>query len=97
MGSPFLTLKDVHLTFGGTPLLTGADLQVNISDRIGLVGRNGCGKSTLLKVAAGIIEPDSAEQFLQPGLRVQYLPQEPDLRPYSTVSNYVECVFDDSV
>ncbi|MEN2494709.1 MAG: ABC transporter ATP-binding protein uup [Hyphomicrobiaceae bacterium hypho_1] len=94
MSRLILSLKNVYLTFGGTPLLIGADLQVSKRDRIGLVGRNGSGKSTLLKIAAGIIEADSAEHYMQPGIRVEYLPQEPDLTGYATVHDYVKDVFD---
>ena len=90
MVPPFLTLKDVHLTFGGTPLMTGIDLQVGRGDRIGLVGRNGSGKSTLLKVAAGLVQMDRGERFVQPGLNIAYLAQEPDLSAYDTVLDYVE-------
>ena len=57
MAPPLLFLKDIHLTFGGTPLLDGAELSIGPSERLCLVGRNGSGKSTLLKIAAGMIEP----------------------------------------
>ena len=58
MAPPLLQLKDIALTFGGTPLLTGAELSVSAGERVSLVGRNGSGKSTLLKIAAGLVEPD---------------------------------------
>jgi len=89
MAPPLLTLRDIHLTFGGTPLLTGAELSVSEGDRICLVGRNGSGKSTLLKIAAGQIEADGGERFFQPGRTIRYLPQEPDLSAYTTVLDYV--------
>ena len=41
-----LSVKDIHITFGGRSLLSGADLQIQAGDRICLVGRNGSGKST---------------------------------------------------
>lgn len=87
---PVLFLKGAKLTFGATPLLTGADLVVTEGDRITLVGRNGSGKSTLLKIAAGIVEMDDGERFLQPGKTVRYLPQEPDLSAYASTLAYVE-------
>ncbi|MDX5595213.1 ABC-F family ATP-binding cassette domain-containing protein [Pseudovibrio sp. SPO723] len=90
MAPPLLHIRDIHLTFGSTPLLTGAELQVGEGDRICLVGRNGSGKSTLLKVAAGLVEPDKGETFLQPGTTVRYLPQEPDLTGFSTSLEYAE-------
>lgn len=86
---PLLTLRDIHLTFGGTPLLTGADLSVSEGERLCLVGRNGSGKSTLLKIAAGMVEMDKGERFFQPGRTLRYLPQEPDLSAYATTLDYV--------
>jgi ATP-binding cassette subfamily F protein uup len=90
MAAPLLTLRDIHLTFGGTPVLAGAELAVFEGDRIGLVGRNGSGKSTLLKVAAGLIEPDRGDCVATSGVTVRYLPQEPDLSAYPTTLAYVE-------
>ncbi|MBD8893197.1 ABC-F family ATP-binding cassette domain-containing protein [Roseibium litorale] len=89
MAPPLLILRDIHLTFGGTPLLTGADLSVSEGERLCLVGRNGSGKSTLLKIAAGLVEADKGERFFQPGRTIRYLPQEPDLSAYATTLDYV--------
>ena len=89
MSPPILILKNIHLTFGGTPLFEGAELSVSKGDRICLVGRNGSGKSTLLKIAAGIDKPDDGERFLQPGTSLSYLPQEPNFKGYKTILDYV--------
>ena len=90
MAPPLLLLRDIQLTFGGTPLLEGAELSVWEGERLCLVGRNGSGKSTLVKIATGEIEPDDGERFLQPGATLRYLPQEPDLSGYATVIDYVQ-------
>ncbi|HEY1473979.1 MAG TPA: ABC-F family ATP-binding cassette domain-containing protein [Pseudolabrys sp.] len=90
MAPPLLQLKDIALTFGGTPLLTGAELSVSTGERVSLVGRNGSGKSTLLKIAAGLVEPDRGSLFVQPGAVVRYLPQEPDFSGFSSTLSYVE-------
>ena len=90
MAAPLLFLKDTRLTFGGTPLLEGAELAVSAGERVCLVGRNGSGKSTLLKIVAGLVEADSGERFLQPGATLRYLPQEPDFAGYATTRAYVE-------
>ena len=87
---PLLHLQNIRLTFGGTPLLDGAELAVGLGERVALVGRNGSGKSTLLKIAAGLVEADGGTRFLQPGATVRYLSQEPDLSAYPTVLAYVE-------
>ena len=59
-------LKDISLSF-----LPGA--------KIGVVGLNGAGKSTLLKIMAGQIEDFSGEAWAADGIKVGYLPQEPEL------------------
>ena len=90
MAAPLLLLRDIHLTFGGPPLLSGAELSISPGERLCLVGRNGSGKSTLLKIAAGLIEPDTGERALQQGTSVRYLPQEPDFHGFDTARAYVE-------
>jgi ABC transport system ATP-binding/permease protein len=89
MAIELLSLKGIHLTFGGTPLLTGADLALGAGDRVCLVGRNGSGKSTLLKIAAGTIEADAGERFVHPSVRLAYLPQEVDLGDFASTLDYV--------
>ncbi len=90
MAPPLILLQDIHLRFGATPLLDGAELSVSAGDRVCLVGRNGSGKSTLLKVAAGLIAPDDGTRFFQPGATVRYLPQEPDFGGFASTLAYVE-------
>ena len=90
MARLLLNLQDIHLTFGGKPVLEGAELMLADDERMCLVGRNGSGKSTLLKIAAGLIEPDGGERWLQPGTTLRYLPQEPDFGSFATVLDYVE-------
>jgi len=87
---PLLLLKDIELSFGSTPLLTGAGLSIGPSERLCLVGRNGSGKSTLLKIAAGMIEPDDGSRFVQPSVTIRYLPQAPDLSGFATTGAFVE-------
>jgi ABC transport system ATP-binding/permease protein len=90
MAPPLIQLKDIRLTFGGTPLLTGVELSVSAGERVCLIGRNGSGKSTLLKIAAGLVEPDGGSRFVQPGATIRYLPQEPDFADHKTTLAYVE-------
>jgi ATP-binding cassette subfamily F protein uup len=90
MAPPLLKLDRIRLTFGGTPLLDGADLSVSAGDRIALVGRNGSGKSTLLKIAAGLVEAQDGEVFRHPSATIRYLAQMPDMDGFETVRAYVE-------
>ena len=89
MVAPLLTLQNLHVTFGGTPLLTAAEFMVHPGNRLGLVGRNGSGKSTLLKIAAGLIDPDQGERIIQHGATIRYLAQEPRFDDFSTTLNVV--------
>jgi ATP-binding cassette subfamily F protein uup len=95
MPPPLLTLQDIHLTFGTTPLLSGAALSVSAGDRVCLVGRNGSGKSTLLRLAGGLLQADLGRRFVQPGATIRYLPQEPDFSAFATTLAYVQAGFDD--
>jgi ATP-binding cassette subfamily F protein uup len=96
MAPPLLTLQDIALTFGATPLLTAAGLSVSTGDRVCLVGRNGSGKSTLLRIAAGLVQADAGRRFAQPGATIRYLPQEPDFAGFPTTLAYVEAGLGDA-
>jgi len=86
---PIYTLKGISLAFGDNQLFNDVELYINRGDKISLVGRNGSGKSTLLKVIAGVIEPDGGEIFMQPGIKVAYMPQEPDFSKYATLRDVI--------
>jgi len=70
-------LKDISLSF-----FPGA--------KIGVLGLNGSGKSTLLKIMAGIDKEIEGEAIPMAGLKIGYLPQEPQLDPEHTVRQSVE-------
>ena len=85
---PILTLADVRLTFGGDALFEGVGLAVHPGERIALVGRNGSGKSTLMKLMAGLVLPDAGTRFVQPGLSVGYMAQDPDFAGFDTLGAF---------
>ncbi len=70
-------LKDISLSF-----FPGA--------KIGVLGLNGSGKSTLLRIMAGIDKEIDGEARPQPGIKVGYLPQEPQLNPEHSVRDAIE-------
>ena len=82
---PLLTFDRLELAYGHWPLLDGASLVIEAGERIGLIGRNGTGKSSLLKIIAGESQPDSGEVWRTPGLKLAYVPQEPQFKPGHTV------------
>ena len=80
MAPPLLHLQDIHLTFGATPLLDGAEL-VGLARATASAWSAATARASrrCCKIAAGLIEPDGGSRFLQPGATIRYLPQEPDL------------------
>ncbi|TQM78654.1 macrolide transport system ATP-binding/permease protein [Saccharothrix saharensis] len=54
-------LSDVHLSFGGRPVLAGVDLVAAAGDRVAVVGENGRGKTSLLRVLAGDLPADRGD------------------------------------
>ena len=72
-----VVLKDISLSF-----FPGA--------KIGVLGLNGSGKSSLLKIMAGADRDYDGEATPMPGLRIGFLPQEPQLDPQKTVRDTVE-------
>ena len=87
--APIYALKNVKLSFGAHQLFSDVNLYINRGDKISLVGRNGCGKSTLLKIIAKETAPDVGEIFVQPGCKIGYMPQEPDLSGFKSLKEVI--------
>jgi ATP-binding cassette subfamily F protein uup len=90
MAPALLTIEHARLSFGGEALLEDASLVIEPQARTALVGRNGSGKSTLLKLAAGLLEADRADRFIDPFATVAYLPQEPNFSSFETIGAFVD-------
>jgi ATP-binding cassette subfamily F protein uup len=84
-----LSISNAHLAYGHVALLDGAALSFEAGDRLALIGRNGTGKSSLLKVLAGLERLDDGLLQQQQGVRVIYVPQEPELDAAGTVFDVV--------
>ncbi|WP_265948337.1 ATP-binding cassette domain-containing protein [Dechloromonas sp. A34] len=85
---PYLKLSAACLAYGHVPLLDHADFLLDPGERVALIGRNGTGKSSMLAAMAagtGRGKLDDGEVWVQPGIRVGYVPQEPPFDPELSV------------
>ena len=85
MATVLLNLDKIGVNLGGRQILQGADLELQMGQRVGLVGANGAGKSTLMKVISAELEPDAGNVFRVSGLRFGRLEQEPIMDSGRTV------------
>lgn len=76
-------------------ILSNISLSFFPGAKIGVLGLNGAGKSTLLKIMAGLDQEIEGEARPMPGIKVGYLPQEPQLDPSKTVREVVEEAVDE--
>jgi len=84
------TMHDLRKVIGDRVILDGITLSFYPGAKIGVLGANGAGKSSLLRIMAGVDEEFLGEARPAKGLRVGYLPQEPQLDPDKTVLGNVE-------
>ncbi len=84
------TMNDLRKVIGDRTILDGITLSFLPGAKIGVLGANGAGKSTLLRIMAGVDEDIMGEAKPAKGLRVGYLPQEPELDASKDVLGNVE-------
>ena len=84
-----LNIEHVSKVFGEKVIFDDVTYGVHQGDKIGIIGINGTGKTTILKIIAGLEEPDEGQVITQNGLRITYLPQNPEFPPNATILDYV--------
>ncbi len=84
-----LSVEQVTKSYGDRVLLDGVSFYLERGDKVGIIGVNGAGKSTLLRLLAGAEEPDGGTVRLDPGVRMEYLPQNPVFQGERTVLEQV--------
>ena len=88
LAGQLIGLVQIAVGTGDDVVFSDVDLNIHQGDRVALVGLNGSGKSTLLRLLCGMIEPDQGLIRKKPGLRMGYLPQDPDISPFATIGDY---------
>ena len=83
-----LNIEHISKVFGEKIIFEDASFGIHQGDKIGIVGINGTGKTTLLKMVVGLEEPDQGQIVRQNGLKIAYLPQNPEFPENATISSY---------
>lgn len=83
-----INIEHIHKVFGEKIIFEDASFGIHEGNKIGIVGINGTGKTSLLRMIAGIEEPDQGQIIRQNGLRIAYLPQNPEFPSQATVLSY---------
>lgn len=89
-----VSVDNLKVEFGVTPLFEDVSYVINKRDRIALVGKNGAGKSTMLKILAGLQSPTSGAVSIQRDITIGYLPQVMILSDTRTVMEEAEMAFE---
>ena len=84
-----LNIEHISKNFGEKLIFDDVSYGIHEGDKIGIVGINGTGKTTFLKMIAGLEEPDNGQIIRQNGLRITYLPQNPEFPEGANVLDYV--------
>lgn len=89
-----ISVDNLKMEFGVTPLFSDVSFVINKKDRIALVGKNGAGKSTLLKILSGLQQPTSGSVSIPHDTTIGYLPQVMILSDSRTVMQEAEMAFE---
>lgn len=89
-----ISLEQLTVEFGGSPLFDNIGFLINHKDKIALVGKNGAGKTTLLKLIAGKQNPTRGNIVMPSDLTIGYLPQHMIHNEGTTVMQEAEKAFE---
>ncbi len=83
-----LNIEHISKVFGDKTIFDDASVGLAQGDKAGIVGINGTGKTTLLRMVAGLETPMTGQVVMSNGIRLAYLPQNPDFPEGATVASY---------
>ena len=96
MANYIYNMVNLRKSINGKEILKGIYLSFLPGAKIGVIGNNGAGKSTLLRIMAGVDTQFNGEAFPAKGIKVGFLPQEPELDNSKTVQENIEEAFADA-
>jgi ATP-binding cassette subfamily F protein uup len=84
-----LSVEQISKSFGARVLFSNLSFGISQGQKVALVARNGTGKTTLLNILAGLDSADSGLVTYRKGLKVNYLPQDPQLPSNMRLIDYL--------
>ena len=85
----YLTVENISKSYGELNLFEHISFSIHKDEKIAFVAKNGTGKTSLLNILTGIDEPDHGSAVYRNGLKISYLPQEPELNQELTVEQTI--------
>ncbi|KKL06390.1 hypothetical protein LCGC14_2596530, partial [marine sediment metagenome] len=80
--------QNLTKTYGDLHAIDDLSIELDKGDLFGYIGPNGSGKTTLMKVMAGMVQPDTGQRSVPPGISVGYKEQEPDMSGFDTLGEF---------
>jgi len=87
--SSLISCRALGKSYASRNLFEGLNLTISEGDRIGLIGPNGAGKTTLLRILLGMDAADSGTVNRRKGLRMAWVPQDPEFNLTESISSIV--------
>lgn len=85
----YISVEDISKAYGERVLFENMSFGINQDQKIGLVAKNGTGKTSLLDILAGKENPDSGQVVYRKGIKLSFLPQDPELDGSLTVEQTI--------
>jgi ATP-binding cassette subfamily F protein 3 len=90
---PIVTITNLEKTFGKRVIFEHLDFQIDLGERVGLIGANGAGKTTLFRLLTDEMTPDSGSISIARSIKVGHLSQNPTFDAANTVMDEAELAF----
>lgn len=87
----YVSIENIAKAFGERILFENLSFGISQDQKVGLVAKNGTGKTSLLNILSGAENPDEGQVIFRKGIKISFLPQEPDLDGTLTIE---ETIFD---
>ncbi|MFP2995903.1 ABC-F family ATP-binding cassette domain-containing protein [Spongiivirga sp. MCCC 1A20706] len=85
----YLSVENISKAFGERVLFEDISFGINKDQKIAFVAKNGTGKTSILDIIAGVATPDSGQVVSRKGIKISFLPQEPNLEAALTVEQTI--------